>query len=426
MSVCVHGLGYVGLATAALFANGGHDVTGFDTDAETVTALQDGAPATGEPALDTFVEQALDTTLTARDTPVPADYHIVCVPTPYDYDRGRADLTYVEAAGDNVAAELRPGDTVILQSTVPPGTTAGTFSQTLSASGTIPGRDVSLAYTPETILPGNTVEELRTNDRIVGGIDDISTDRVCSLYAPLVDGTVYESPDPTTAEFVKLAQNAARDVEIAYANTLARVAADYDINVRTAIELANNHPRVDILDPGPGVGGHCLPVDPLFLGRWSDQTELLEQARTVNDSMPQYVVARLEAALGSLEETTIAVLGVAYKGNVADIRHSPGLEIARRLAGETTDPPPLTDGGHHSIDVRIHDPHVSDSILRCEPLETAVDGADALVLTTRHDEFTTLDPGSVGAQMTQRVAVDPTGLLNRARWRRHGFDVVGL
>jgi UDP-N-acetyl-D-mannosaminuronic acid dehydrogenase len=426
MTICVHGLGYVGISTAALFANHGHDVTGFDVDADIVSRLQRGDSHVGEPELDAFVERALSAGLSASDHAVPADHHVVCVPTPFDEDADEADLEYVEAAGRNVAAELRPGDAVVLESTVPPGTTTGRFRRTLEDSALTAGEDFHLAYSPETVMPGNTVPELRTNDRIVGGVDDESTRVVAALYADATEGDVHEAPSATTAEFVKVAQNAARDAEIAFANTLALVADDYGIDVRTAIGLANEHPRVDVLDPGPGVGGHCLPFDPLFLEQGSDQTELIDAARTVNDRMPGYVVDKLLRAIEGTRNPTVAVLGVAYKGNTADVRNSPGLEIARQLDGATTPPLSIADGGFPDVSVRIHDPHVSDATLALEPLDDAVDGADGIVVGAGHDEFTTLDPERVGDAVERRLVVDPVAVLDHERWRRHGFEVIGL
>lgn len=433
MTVCVHGLGYIGLATAALFANEGHDVTGYDVDEAVRTRLREGNPDVGEPDLAAFVERALGDGLSVSDEPVPADYQMVCVPTPYDHAAGRAVLSSVEAASETIAGLVRPGDTVVVESTVPPGTTSGPVARRLATSELVPGEDLELVYTPETVLPGNTVMELRENDRIVGGVDRASTAAVRDLYEPAITGTIHEATDPTTAEFVKLAQNAARDVEIAYANSLALLADDHGVDVRGAIDLANSHPRVDVLDPGPGVGGHCLPVDPLFLGQDSDETTLVDAARAVNDRMPGHVVERLAGALGSLEDATIAVLGITYKGNVQDTRNSPGLAIARHLSedaveaaeaptgGDAPTPRAATDGIDPAVDVRVFDP-----MLSVGSLEAAVAGVDAVVFAAAHDAFADLDPARVAAGLDRRVVVDPVDVLDRDQWRDHGFDVVTL
>lgn len=426
MSICVHGLGYVGLASAALFANNGHEVTGFDVDEEVVARLQQGEFTISEPDLKTYIERALSNDFTVSAEIVPADYHLVCVPTPYDQTRGQASLSRVKQAGRRIAPEIRVGDTVILESTVPPGTTIGIFGRVFRQSGVSPGEAFQLGYTPETVMPGNTTTELKRNDRIVGGIDQASTNAIRGLYEPVISGSVYEAPDTTTAEFVKLAQNAARDVEIAYANTLALIANDYDVDVRTALELANKHPRVDILNPGPGVGGHCLPVDPLFFGRRSDETDLIDCAREVNDRMPAYVVETVLDALGTVQESTVAVLGVTYKGNVSDTRNSPGLAIARQLDGARTPARSIADGGRPSIEVRIHDPCADDAALDLLPLEEAIAGADALVIAAGHDEFTRLDPARVGRSLNSRIVVDSVDVLESERWTRHGFEIIGI
>ena len=425
MNLCVHGLGYVGLATASLFANNGHDVTGYDVDDGVIEAIRNGEPSISDPEFQTYVRDALSAGLTASDRPVSADVHFICVPTPYDYEADRANLTYVEQASAAIADVLEPDDVVVLESTVPPGTTQKTLAPILSDSGLTPGVDFELGYTPETVMPGNTVTEIRTNDRIVGGVDDDSTATIAALYEDVIAGAVHTAPDATTAEFVKLVQNAHRDVNIAYANMLALVAADYGVDVRTAIDLSNNHPRVDILDPGPGVGGHCLPVDPLFLGQDSEETTLIDCARRVNDRMPDYVITRLEEALGTVRGATIAVLGVTYKGNVSDTRNSPGLAIARRLAGHTRSERPVPDGGDN-LDVRLHDPVATDPTLALQSQTEALDGADAAVIAASHDQFTDLDPERVGELLERRVVVDPLALLDADRWADAGFEIVGL
>ncbi|WP_336338631.1 nucleotide sugar dehydrogenase [Haloarcula brevis] len=426
MTVCVHGLGYIGLATAAHFANHGTEVVGFDVDEDLLDRLSEGEPAVSEPDFESYVQDALDGNLALSRRPRPADVHVICVPTPYDEMNGEADLAYVESAGRNVASVLRPGDTVVLESTVPPGTTTEVLAPILSRGGLDVGDDVSLGYTPETVMPGNTLTELRTNDRIVGGVDEASVEAIESLYEPLTSGDIHVAADPTTAEFVKLAQNAKRNVSIAYANTLALLAENYGVDVRSAISLANNHPRVDILNPGPGVGGHCLPVDPHFLSDGTGATELLDVASQVNDRMPEHVIRMLEDAVGSLHGKTVAVLGITYKGNVSDTRNSPGLEIAKLLGDVTTETRTAVDGGWGESSVTIHDPRATDSRLQLVSLDAAVDGADAVVFGAAHDEFADLNPAAIGAKMSERTVVDPVDVIDAERWADHGFDVRTL
>jgi UDP-N-acetyl-D-mannosaminuronic acid dehydrogenase len=428
-SVCVHGLGYVGLPTAALLANNDHRVAGFDVDEAVVERLARGEVRMSEPDLAAYVERALDSEALVPTTEVvAADYHLVCVPTPLDREAEHADLSYVEAAAEGIADVLRPGDTVVLESTVPPGTTEGPMCEVLERSGLAAGEEFHLAYSPETVLPGNILQELRANDRFVGGVDEASTERAADLYAPCIDGTVYRAPTPRSAEFVKLIQNAYRDLNIGFANELARVAGDYGVDTREAIALANHHSRVDILDPGPGVGGHCLPVDPLFLAHDSESVDLIRQARRVNDGMASYVAGLVEGRLGTLEDKRFAVLGVAYKGNVDDTRNSPGLRVARAL--RAVEPPSIavTDGGLAAGEVRLTDPHVDDEDHDFElvSLETALTGADAAIVTADHDAYRDVDPRDAAEWMRTPLLVDTKGLLDEAAWTAAGFDVVDL
>ncbi|EMA27730.1 nucleotide sugar dehydrogenase [Haloarcula japonica] len=423
MTICVHGLGYIGLATAAHFANNGTEVIGFDVDEDVIEHLSEGEPTVSEPDFESYVQDALEGNLALSRQPRPADVHVICVPTPYNEMNGEADLTYVKDAGRNVAGVLRPGDTVVLESTVPPETTTGVLAPILSRGGLDVGDDVALGYTPETVMPGNTLSELRTNDRIVGGVDEASVSAIETLYEPLTSGEIHVAADPTTAEFVKLAQNAKRNVSIAYANTLALLAENYGVDVRSAISLANNHPRVDILNPGPGVGGHCLPVDPHFLSDGTGATELLDVASQVNDRMPEHVIRMLEDAVGTLHGKTVAVLGITYKGNVSDTRNSPGLEVANLLGDVTTEARTAVDGGWGESSVTIHDPRATDSRLQLVSLEAAIDGAYAVIFGAAHEEFADLDPEAIGSKMSGRTVVDPVDVIDAERWTDYGFDV---
>lgn len=423
MKLCVHGLGYVGLATAALFANNGYTVVGYDTDTSVTESLRTGDVSVSEADLEAYVKDALSSNLSVTEEVIEADCHLICVPTPYNNE---PDLTYVEQSATAIGEVLRPDDTVIVESTVPPGTTGTRVAPLLEQSGLSAGDDFSLAYTPETIMPGNTVPELRNNDRIVGGIDEESTQRVFDLYDSVLSGNIHRAPDATTAEFIKLSQNAFRDVNIAFANELAKVANDYGVEARGAIELANTHPRVDILDPGPGVGGHCLPVDPLFLTEGSENTDLVETARDVNDGMAGYVVSRLREELGPLTDRRIAILGVAYKGNVSEVRNSPGLAVAHALKASEIDNRQIADGGSNTVDVRLSDPHVNEPLLELVPVEQALTGADAAILTAGHDEFRELDPSRISHLLHTDVVFDAVNVLDTDRWTEHGFTVLDV
>lgn len=420
--ICIHGLGYIGLPTAAVFAAHGHEVVGYDIDATLREQLREGVVPVDEPALEDLVHRALEgETLAISDEVVPAGSHLVCVPTPFDEEATDADLTAVRAAGESIAAVLEPGDTVILESTVPPRTTTDVFGPILEESGLDAGEEFHLAYAPETVLPGNVVAELLENDRIVGGVDDDATDAAASLYDRIVDGEIHRTTSPTVAEFVKLVQNTYRDVNVALANELATIAADYGIDSREAIALANNHPRVNVLQPGPGVGGHCLPIDPWFLGADSDRLDLIERARAVNDGMVTYVGDLLEEELGSLEGAKIAILGVAYKGNVADPRKSPGLALARHLQER-----PETTGSesHTPVEVVLHDPYVTDQTVDLESLESALDAADGVVVVTDHDEYERLTPANFDdGPSGPPVVVDSRAILDADRFEDAGYPI---
>ncbi|MFC7250461.1 nucleotide sugar dehydrogenase [Halomicroarcula sp. GCM10025324] len=424
-SVSVHGLGYVGLPTAALFTNEGFTVIGVDTDSERIELLRETGPTYEEVELEAYVDQALESgRLTLTTTATESEYHLICVPTPFDEEAGRAVLTYVEQAARNIEPHLREGDTVILTSTSPPGTTEHVVGPALERGGLRAGVDFHLAHCPETILPGSILHEIKHNDRIVGGIDEDSTASAAWLFETVTESTVHRAPDPSTAEFVKLAQNTFRDTNIALANELAKVARDYDVDVRSSFALSNTHPRVSLLTPGPGVGGHCLPVDPHYLGQNSDSVELIECARDVNDGMVDYVSEMLREALGTLSGSKIAVFGLAYKGNVDDARNSPGERFAETLLEE---PPELTaDGGEQDIEVSAYDPYVTDSELELSDYESALADADAVVITTDHDEFADLVPDDFRDRMRGNVVIDTKWILDADEWAEHGMRVEQL
>ncbi|OYR51423.1 UDP-glucose 6-dehydrogenase [Halorubrum sp. Ea1] len=410
--ICVHGLGYVGLPTAAVLANSGYEVYGFDADPAHRSDLERCSFNIEEPDLDRFVRRALEDGLRIISQPREAEFHIICVPTPYDKDLDRTDLSYVEVAGEAVAKQLREDDTVILSSTVPPGTTAGRLRDVIEESGLSATEDVTLGYSPETVLPGNTLTELRENDRIVGTVGGRPTDRIVALYDSFVSGDI-RTADATTAEFVKLIQNAYRDTNIAFANEIAKLAHEFEIDSREAISMANEHPRVEILRPGPGVGGHCIPIDPLFLNHNNDIPMLIETARRVNGGMPEFVIELLSAALGDLDGARVALLGVAYKGGVSDVRETPSLVIAEELLERGVD------------ELRLTDPYVNSDDINYDlsSLEESLDEVDAAVLVTDHPEYGVLSPQTFVDRMRGDVIVDTRAMLGKNRWETAGFDM---
>jgi UDP-N-acetyl-D-mannosaminuronic acid dehydrogenase len=412
MNVAVIGLGYIGLPTAALLAQNGHEVYGYDIDAQLRHELRERNVHIAEAAVKNLVEEALATgRLHIVDEVPQAEAYIICVPTPAR--DGRAVLTYVEAAAAAVAAAAPRGAMIVLESTVPPGTTERVIERALRDAGK-PVEDYCVAHCPERVIPGAIVEELRGNDRIVGGRTPEEAQRVADLYASFCRGQI--SPTTTgVAEFVKIVENTYRDVNIAFANELAVFAEHLGVDVWETIALANRHPRVNILNPGPGVGGHCIPVDPHFLADANPWlTELIQSARRVNERMPYHVAQRIEAAVGAPRGQKIALLGAAYKADVDDARESPALRVEALLR-------------ERGFQTAIYDPHVRRlSHPLCSTLEEALKDADAIVLITPHAAFKAIVASEAGALMRGRRLIDTRGFFDQAEWQRSGFECYVL
>ncbi|MBI2935324.1 MAG: nucleotide sugar dehydrogenase, partial [Chloroflexi bacterium] len=342
----------------------------------------------------------------------PADAFIIAVPTPVSEDRS-PDLTAVRLACRSIVPHLRKGTLVVLESTVPPGTTVGLVASILEESGLRMGQDFLLAYCPERVLPGNALEELRRNDRVIGGVDQVSAEAARRLYATFVAGTLHLT-DATTAEVVKLAENTYRDLNIALANELALVCERLGLDAWQVIKLANHHPRVQLHWPGPGVGGHCIPVDPWFLvAAGPELMRLVRMGREVNESQPLIVCQKALELAGDSRGVRVAVLGVAYKADVADARETPAL--------------PLIEGLEQAGAIVVaHDPLVRTFSRPLEPLEVALTGADVAVLMTDHAQYRELDPLRIAPLMRQRRILDTRHCLDVARWQAAGFTVVQL
>ena len=411
--VCILGLGYVGLPTAAMLAVNGFHVTGVDPKHEMVDRINSGDVPIDEVGLKTLVQAAVGSgNLRAQAAPGPADVFIIAVPTPIKEDRA-ADLSYVEQAGRSIVPHLRAGNLVVLESTVPPGTTAGMLVGILSESGLKPGEGIFVAHCPERVLPGRILAELVENDRVVGGVDPESGERAAAIYRRIVEGEVIVV-DATTAELVKLVENASRDVSIAFANEVARLCRDHGVDGREVIALANRHPRVDILQPGPGVGGHCIPVDPWFLISGAPEgARLIRTAREINDAQPIWIAERTIEELRDIPDPKVSVWGVAYKGNVDDPRETPALKVIATLE-------------QRRVRVSAVDFHVKRFPRELEDLEASVTGADCILLLTDHREFGFMEPEAIGQRMRHRILFDTRGCLPRARWEQAGFRVIGL
>src|SRR4030081_1585918 len=344
-TICLLGLGYIGLPTGSMFALAGKTVVGVDPSPRVQAALRSGLASIDEPELQTLVTAAINSgRLRVQTRPEQADAFIIAVPTPLDPTTNRADLTFVRQAARDIVPFLRRGNLVVLESTVPPGTTRDVLAPILAQSGFQPGKDICVAHCPERVLPGRILVELEQNDRLAGGLTPACADRAAELYTAFVKGTIMRT-DATAAEMVKVMENTFRDVNVALANEFALIAERIGVDVWEAIRLANHHPRVNVLRPGPGVGGHCIAVDPWFLvAAAPDDPRLIRAARGGHDAMPEHVVARLE--LLAPPPAPIALLGVTYKAEVDDVRESPAVRVAE-LAVE------------RGFDVGVCDPHVS-------------------------------------------------------------------
>jgi UDP-N-acetyl-D-mannosaminuronic acid dehydrogenase len=418
MDICVVGLGYIGLPTAGTFATYGSKVVGVDANPAVVEELRRGEVRIQEPGLHAFISAALESgNLRVSVEVQPADTFIIAVPTPLAGDGHGADLSFVLAAAESIAPHLRRGALVILESTSPPGTTLGAVASALNRSGLIAGSDFSLAFCAERVIPGRILTELVENDRVIGGVDPSSAERAAELYGSFVRGQIYLT-DAKSAEMVKLVENTFRDVNIAFANELARVCDKLEIDVHEVIALANRHPRVNVLQPGPGVGGHCIAVDPWFIvDAAPDEASLIRAARDVNDRQPQFVLSLVERALEGVEDARVAVLGLTYKADVDDVRESPAIDVVRMLL-------------ERGFEVRLHDPLAAsfpfgERVGR--DLESALRGADVMLILTDHAVYRELAPQDAGvARMRHRTIVDTRHCLSPAEWRAERFQFLSL
>ena len=416
--ICVLGLGYIGLPTASTFATHGLHVTGVDVNPHVVETLRQGSLHIQEPGLRTLVQAALlSGNLVIANTPEPADAFIIAVPTPF-YDDKRADLSFVISAAESIVPHLKTGNLVVLESTSPPLTTAKIVAPILERSGLRAGVDFYLAYSPERVLPGQILRELVENARVIGGINSASAEEGRALYSVFVRGEIFVT-DSTTAEMVKLIENTYRDVNIAIANEFSRLADRFGVDVWEAITIANHHPRVKILNPGPGVGGHCISVDPWFLVEAApDITPLIHMARIVNDAQPEFVLDLVRKAVGEdLVGKHVAALGLSYKPDVDDLRESPAIEVVHLLV----------DAG---CQVKAFEPCKPEAVVEGVPavqtLEAALSDAEVVVLLVGHRVFRGLDAQAV-AQLTQaRVVIDTINGWASSSWEEAGFKVYRL
>jgi UDP-N-acetyl-D-mannosaminuronic acid dehydrogenase len=408
--VSIIGLGYVGLPTAATIAARGVQVLGVDIRKDVVERVNSGGTHILEPDLDIIVHSVVSTgNLRALIAPEPADVFIIAVPTPH-LSNHRPDMRAVQSALASVAPVLTRGNLVIIESTSPVGTTRKAAEQLcglrpdLSFPDQAPERaDVLMAYCPERILPGNTLRELTDNDRLVGGLDQLSAERAHDLYSIFVKGAIHRT-DAATAEMVKLTENAFRDVNIAFANELSLICEASAIDVWQVIRFASMHPRVKILDPGPGVGGHCIPVDPWFIvDQQPELARLIRTAREVNLAKQAHVTARIQKAASRFRNPRIALLGLSYKPNVDDLRESPAVAVAEELMAAKT-------GELFLVEPHLAGPprtFADKAKVHWTNVDEAIREADIVALLVAHEQFRHIDR----AALSEKILIDTVGLL---------------
>ena len=408
-TVAVIGLGYIGLPTAAILASNGVRVIGVDVSDRHVDAVNRGEVPFVEPDLATHVAGGVSKGMLSaqKDTPH-ANTYIVAVPTPFK-DGYEADLGYIDAATDAIIPQLRGGELIILESTSPPGATQHLADRVLAArpdlsidgSGERPV--VHFAHCPERVLPGRVMIELVTNDRIIGGLTVEAAERARDLYEVFCDAELHLT-DATTAEMAKLTENSFRDVNIAFANELSVIADKLGIDVFELIELSNKHPRVNILQPGPGVGGHCIAVDPWFIvSAVPDEARLIRTAREVNDHKPEVVLAKVKERADRFKQPVIAALGLAFKPDIDDLRESPALGITKQLAER-----------HPDAQILAVEPNIEQlpgvladhAHVTLEATEDAIKRADIVVLLVDHREFKHLDR----SLLAEKAVIDTRGV----------------
>ncbi|AOV08798.1 nucleotide sugar dehydrogenase [Sporosarcina ureilytica] len=407
--VCVIGLGYIGLPTAIMFANHGVRVHGVDVNEKAIEMIQNKQVHIEETGLQERLEHAIDQgNFTASTTPVEADVYMIAVPSPINPDK-TANLEIVREATASVVPYLKKGALVVLESTVPPKTVENVMLPELRKSNLVLGEELFVAHSPERVIPGAILKELANNDRIIGGIDEKSAQMTKELYEVFVEGTIHTT-DATTAELVKVMENTYRDVNIAFANELAKIGETLDVNIWEAIRFANFHPRVNIHQPGPGVGGHCIAVDPWFIVELAPElSEIVKLSRDTNDGMPAYVANRTKEIIGN--GTKVALLGLSFKGDIDDMRTSPSLTVIDEME-------------KLGLTVASFDPYIKEIEHPTQKLtlEEAVEGANIVVIVTDHTQFKQLAPEKVGSLVANKVIFDTKNILTETDWTAAGFE----
>ncbi len=407
--ICVLGQGYIGLPLSLLLATNGNQVVGVDINKNIISKLNNKQMPFEEKGFSDLLSKVIESkSYSAKSELEQSDVFIIAVPTPLDKETKTADLKYVRKATEMIRPHLRKDNLIILESTVSPGCCEKLIIPILERSGLVVKDDFYVAHCPERAIPGSTLKEMVNNDRIVGGIDRKSAEMAISVYSTFVKGRFYVT-NLRTAEIAKLMENTFRDINIALANEFAIIAEENGINVWDAIMLANKHPRVNILKPGPGVGGHCIAIDPLYLRENSSHSQMISLAREINDSMPNHVLHLVRSMVRDIDLPIITIFGVAYKGNVDDTRETPALKLIKLSENE-------------GFDIRIYDPVVKHFEYPLLDIEHAVTGSDCIILVSDHEVFKEIKPAAIGGLMRNRNVIDTRNMLNRASWKDAGFE----
>ena len=394
MKICIMGQGYIGLPTAALFTRNHCEVVGVDINEEMVNNLNKGIIHIEEPGIAEIIKNAVEKNVySASLTPQKADAFIITVPTPYIVENYSCDLSYVITACNNIIPYLEKGNTVIIESTIAPMSTDDVIKPIFEEAGFTIGEDLFLAHCPERVLPGQILDELVHNNRIIGGVTPECAKKASEVYGQFVEGELMLT-EAKTAELSKCMENTFRDVNIALANELAKICAEIGVNALDVIEMANKHPRVNLHSPGPGVGGHCLAIDPYFIYAKAPETaKIIKLARDTNNSMPDFVFENVKKIIG---KGKVAVLGVSYKGNTGDDRESPAYDIIAKLK----------DAGY---EIAVHDPHIANESF--VSFDEATKDADLILILCDHNEFKKLDYELINKNMANPVIFDTKNII---------------
>jgi len=407
--VCILGMGYIGMPTACMLANSGYEVIGVEIDSKIINKLNSGKLHIDEPDLEEiFLKAYKDKKIKVMAELEKSDVYIIAVQTPLNNQK-KADLSHVISATNMIKNCISNGCLVILESTSPPGTTRNIVGDIIYRStGLKGGRDYYLAFCPERVLPGKIVYEMVNNDRIIGGINEESAKKAEMLYRSFVKGKIITTT-LEVAEFVKLAENTFRDVNIALSNELAIICEKYGINVWEVIQFANLHPRVNILNPGPGVGGHCIPVDPWFIVENIDVRDtLIEKSRHINDNVPFRISDKIADILVGYEKPKVTIFGVSYKENIGDTRESPAIVIYNELTKK-------------GINVSVYDPLVSQFKYLLSSLEDSLKDSDLLLLFVGHKKFKEISLEKISSLMRSKNIFDTRNFFDQKNVERYGF-----